>query len=375
MKKVCVRCIYDESIPKISFDAEGVCNYCRQYDAMDQEYPTGPEGMRRLEQITDQIKREGKGKPYDVVIGVSGGCDSSYMMHFAREMGLRPLATHFDNTWNSRIAVENINLVTEKLNIDLFTHVMDNDEYNDLFRSFLMASVPEIDTPSDIGLATTHYMAAEKYKIRYIWEGHSFRTEGISPEGWFYMDAKYIQTIHGQFGKLPMKTFPNLWLHKWLKWIAINKIKKIRPLYFMDYDKEATKKMLHDTYGWQWYGGHHMENRTAYFTNNSYLPSKFGIDLRLCEFSALIRSGQMTRDEALEKIQDPKPFDTAILDEVKTRLGFTDAQYEQIMDLERKTFRDYATYKETFRRLRPLFYVLYKKGYVTKSFYHKFCCS
>ena len=370
---ICKICIYDETIPAISFDAEGVCSYCRQYEQMQAEYPTGAEGRKRLDAMVAEIKKDGAGKPYDVVIGVSGGCDSSYMLHLAkREFGLRPLAVHFDNTWNSMIAVKNIRAMLDRLDIDLYTHVVDNSEICDLMKSFLKASVPELDTPTDLALAATHYMAAEKYGIKYIWEGHSFRTEGISPIGWFYMDAKYVQTIQKTFGSLPIKTLPMMWLRKWFKWMLFDGIKKLRPLYYLDYDKANVKQFLSDEYGWQWYGGHHMENRTAYFVNNYYLPEKFGIDLRCCEFSALVRSGQMSRDEALETIFQPKPFDEEILDEYKKRLKLSDEEFERIMSEKPKSFRDYKTYKETFIRMRPLFYLLYKSNFVTKSFYDKF---
>ncbi len=372
-KQICTRCIYDETIPLITFDSAGVCNYCHQYDRMQIEYPTGEKGRDILDKMVEQMKREGRNKVYDIVIGVSGGCDSSYMLHLAKkEFGLRPLAVHFDNTWNSKTAVENIYNMISKLDIPLYTHVVDNQEFNDIFKSFLKASVPEIDTSSDIALATTHYMAAVKHGVKYIWEGHSFRTEGISPMGWFYMDAKYIETIQKRFGTIPIKTLPNLWLGKWLKWITINRIKKIRPLYYMDYDKENAKKFMSETYGWQWYGGHHMENGTAYFTNNYFLPKKFGIDLRYCEFSALIRSGQMSRQEGIEKINQPKEFDMDLLVEVKKRMDFSDEEFEVIMALPKKTYKDYRTYKRTFERMRPFFWLMYRMNLVSKSFYVKF---
>jgi len=369
---ICSRCIYDDHIPYITFDSEGVCNYCRQVDQLEMEYPTGDQGREILRQLAEKIKHDGRKKKYDVVIGVSGGCDSSYMVHLAKELGLRPLAAHFDNTWNSRTAVENIQNVLKALDVDLFTHVVDNKEYCDLFKSFLKASVPDIDTPSDIGLAATHYLAAAKFGIKYIFEGHSFRSEGISPHGWFYMDAKYIQTVQGKFGSYKIETFPNLWMGQWLKWTIVNRIKKIRPLYYVDYKKEDTKKFLTENLGWKWYGGHHMENRTAYFTNNYYLPVKFDIDLRYSEFSALVRSGQMSREEALEKIKQPKPFDSSILEEVKKRLNFTDEEFEQIMNLSKNTYRDYKTYKQTFERTRWLFWIMYKLDMVPKSFYMKY---
>ncbi len=370
---ICSRCIYDDSIPYITFDENGVCNYCQQHDQLEKEYPTGEEGLGILKDLAEKIKLEHKKKKYDVVVGVSGGCDSSYMLYLTKEiLGLRPLAAHFDNTWNSRIAVENIKNVAEALDIDLFTHVVDSKEYCDIYKSFFKASVPDIDTPADIGLATTHYLACQKYGIKYIFEGHSFRTEGISPHGWFYMDAKYIQSIQKIWGEYKIDTFPNLWMTKWLKWTVIDRIKKIRPIYFIDHNKEQTKKFLSDNYGWQWYGGHHMENRTAYFVNNYWLPKKYKIDLRYSEFSALVRTGQMNRDDALNEIKKPKIFDESILTEIKKRLDFSDNEFENIMNTPNKTYRDYKTYKQRFERMRHFFYLLYKMDLVPKSFYMKY---
>ena len=329
--------------------------------------------MEYLRQLAATIKEEQKNRKYDVVVGVSGGTDSSYMMYLAKEvLGLRVLAAHLDNTWNSKTAVENIRCVTEKLGIDLYTHVVDNEEYNDIFHSFLKASVPDIDTPSDLALATVHYMACRKFGVKYIFEGHSFRTEGISPHGWFYMDAKYIESVQKKFGSKKIVTLPSLWMSSWLKWIVVDKIKKIRPLYYLDYNKEAVKEFLTNTYGWQYYGGHHMENRTAYFTNNYWLPKKFGYDLRYCEFSALVRSGQWTRATALEEIKKEKPFDTNILQEIYKRLGLTETGFAALMALPNKSYRDYKTYKKTFERLRWFFYILVKANLVPLSFYLKY---
>ena len=370
--QICSRCIYDNTIPYIDFDGDGVCNYCRQADQLAVEYPTGAEGERILEEMCDTIKKAGRGKKYDVVIGVSGGTDSSYMCHIAKEMGLRPLAAHYDNTWNSTVAVENIHNVLGPLGIDLFTHVVDNREANDLLRSFMLASTPDIDSPSDLGLATTHYLAARKFGIKYIFEGHSFRNEGIAPQGWTYMDARYIQTVQREFGREKLETFPNLWMSKWLRWSIINGIKKIRPLWWMDNDKEDTKKFLAETYGWQWYGGHHMENRVSYFTNNYYWPVKFDIDLRYCELSAQVRTGHITRARALVEIAKPHSFDPGILDEVKKRLEFSYAEFEAAMALPGKSYRDYRTYRQTFECMKPIFWAMYKLDLVPKSFYLKY---
>ena len=369
--KVCSRCIYDERVPDITFDEIGVCNYCHQQDDLEREYPTGDAGWNKLEEIAAQIKRSGKGKKYDCVIGISGGCDSSFLLHMAKaKLGLRPLAVHFDNTWNSNTAVENIHIMLKKLDIDLWTYVMDNDEWNDIARSMLKASVPEIDSLTDIAITTTPYMAAEKFKIKYILNGHSFRTEGVGPLNWFYFDGKYIDSIQRQFGTRKIEKFPNLWLSKWMKWLLMD-IKRLRPLYYVNYQKEEIKRLLNQEYGWHWYGGHHHENRYCAY-NHYLLRTKFDIDTRYIEFSALIRSGQMTREQGLEEIKKPPVYPGELITEVKKRLNLSDEQYDALMKLPPKSHRDYKTYRQTFRRLRPFFWLMYKMQRVPKSFYLKY---
>jgi N-acetyl sugar amidotransferase len=371
--QICSRCIYDSSVPNISFDAAGVCSYCHQIETMEAEYPTGAEGERRLRQLAEEMKANGKGKKYDAVIGVSGGCDSSYLVHqMVTVYGLRLLAVHFDNTWNSTIATENIHRVTEKLGVDLFTIVVDNKEYDDIYRSFLKSGVKDIDSPTDIGLATTLYKAAEKFGVKYMIEGHSFRTEGIAPLGWVYMDGKYIETIQKRFGTVKLKTFPNLWLKDFLKWMVFGRIKKIRPLYYMDYDKEAAKAMLAETYGWQWYGGHHLENRFTAFVHSYFFPRRWNIDFRIAGYSAYCRNGWMTREEGLQLMREAPHIEPDLVDFVKKRLGYSDAEFEALMNLPRKSYKDYRTYKQTFERMRPFFWLMYKLDLVPKSFYMKF---
>lgn len=371
-KTICTRCIYDSTVPNIFFDDAGVCNYCRQIEELDKEYPTGVDGERRLTQMIEDIKKSGVGKKYDAIIGVSGGCDSSYLVHQMHAAGLRLLAVHFDNTWNSTIATENIHNLLEKLNIDLFTIVVDNKEYDDIYRSFLKAGVKDIECPTDIGLATTLYKAAEKFGIKYMIEGHSFRTEGVAPLGWVYMDGKYIETLQKEFGTYKIKTFPNLWLKDFLRWMIFGQIKKVRPIYFMDYDKEAAKKLLTEKYGWQWYGGHHLENRFTAFYHSFFLPRRWNIDFRIAGYSAYCRNGWISREEALRLMQEPPHIEADLVDFVKKRLGYSEGEFEALMNLPKKTYHDYKTYKRTFERLRPFFWLMYKMELVPKSFYMKY---
>ena len=372
--QICKRCVYDSTIPGITFDENGVCNYCRLHDELEKQYPSGKEGERILLRTFKQIKDNGKGKKYDCVVGISGGCDSSFLLYKMKEYGLRPLAAHFDNTWNSAIACKNMANMLRKLDVDLFTYVVDNKEYNDICRSFLMAGVPDVEIPTDIGLAAVLNMAAEKYKVNYVIEGHSFRTEGISPLGWTYMDGKYIESVQKKYGDLPgLKTFPNMKLFRFLKWMIVSKIKKIRPLWYINHNKEETKKLLSRVLDWEWYGGHHLENRFTAFYHSYYLPQRWGIDKRKNGYSALIRSGQMEREEALALLEKPHYVPPEVIELVKQRLGFSDEEFEEIMNGPKHIFTDFKTYKRTFELMRPFFWLMYRLNYVPHSFYIKYC--
>jgi len=359
-------------MPRITFDVAGVCSYCHAYDQLDAAHPTGEEGERRLQAIAAEIRQAGKGNKFDCVVGVSGGCDSSYVLYQAKRLGLRPLAVHFDNTWNSTTATENIRNVLKALDVELYTYVVDNEEYDDIYRAFLEAGVPDLEAPTDIGLAAVIYKAAAKYGIQYTLEGHSFRTEGVSPLGWLYMDGKYIQSVHRRHGKLPMKTFPNLWLSSFLYWTAVKHIRKIRPLYYLDFHKEEAKSLLTKELGWKWYGGHHLENRFTAFYHSYFIPRRWGADFRVLGYAGLVRCGQMSREEGLARLAEPPYLEPDLLIYVKKRLGYSDSEFERVMTLPKRSYRDYETYRKTFQRLKPLFKVLADRDLVPKTFYLKF---
>lgn len=370
----CARCLCDGDVPAITFDEHGVCNYCAVHDQMDRENPNGDEGKRRLEAQVREIKEAGRGRPFDLIIGVSGGCDSTYMLYKAREYGLRPLAVHFDNTWNSAVATQNIHRTLQKLDIELYTHVVDNGEYDEMLRAFLLAGTPDIDCPTDIGLAGTLFRAAEKFGIRYQWEGHSFRTEGIQPLGYVYMDQKYIASVIAQYGRrrVSFDSYPTLWLGEQLRWMLFNRIQKLRPLYCLDYDKEEAKQLLAKELGWKWYGGHHLENRYTAFLHSWFFPKRYGRDIRVIAESARVRSGQLTRDEGLALLAEPMPVDPQTVELVKRRLALTDADLERILRAPKLTYRDYDTYKPTFEKMRPFYWAMMKMRLVPQSFYIKY---
>ena len=372
--KICSKCIYDERVASISFDSDGVCNYCHQIESLVDEYGTGqPEGDKEFERIIKAIKKAGAGHKYDCIVGVSGGTDSSYMLYLAKKLGLRPLAVHYDNTWNTSIATENIRKVLSALDIDLYTHVVDNKESDDIFKSFFLADVAEIEAATDLALAEVMYRAAWKYKVKYVFEGHSFTTEGITPIGRNYFDGKYIQSIHKKFGQLPMKTYPLMTLSRFLFWILFAKIKKIRPFWYIAYNKEEARAFLEKEYKWQYYGGHHLENRMTAFYQSIYAPQKFNTDFRNNTLSALVRNGKISRENAWAEYNTQPVIEDDLLDYFKKRLNLTDDEYNRVMNRGAKSWYEYPTYKKIFELLEPLFKVLAKSNLVPMSFYLKYC--
>lgn len=372
--QVCSRCIYDERVNAITFDADGVCNYCHQIDSLKKEYGTGTEiGKNKLSKIVEQVKKDGKKKVYDCVIGVSGGTDSSYMLFLAKQWGLRPLAVHYDNTWNSAIATENIRKMLTALDIDLYTHVTDNKEADDIFKSFFLAGVAEIEASTDLALAETMYRAAAKYGVKYVFEGHSFVTEGITPVGRNYFDGKYIKTIHGMFGKKKMISYPLMSFSRFLYWTTVRKIKKIRPFWYIDYTKEEAKIFLQKKYDWQYYGGHHLENRMTAFFHGIYAPQKFDTDYRNNTLSALARQGIITREEAWKEYNTTPKIEPDLLVYFLKRMNMTEQEYRLKMAQPPKFWHEFKTYKKRFELLRPIFRVLAKANLVPMSFYLKYC--
>ena len=371
---ICSRCIYDSNVPNISFDNEGVCNYCHQVETLVDQYSTGkPEGERVLAEIIEQIKKAGEGKKYDCVIGVSGGTDSSYLLLKSIEWGLRPLAVHYDNTWNSAIATENIFKVTAKLGIDLKTYVIDNKESDDIFRSFFVAGVPEFDASTDIAFVQVIRSIAAQFGIKYIFEGHSFIAEGVSPQGKNYFDGKYIQSIHKKYGKLKMKTYPNMTFFQFIKWAVFYRQKFIRPLWYINYSKPEARSILIELTGWTYYGGHHLENRATSFAHTVYHPQKFEIDNRNWSLAAEVRAGILDRDDAIKTYYSPIEVDPDLVPYVKKRLNLSDEEFDKVMNGENRSFRDFKTYKKRFERWRPIFKILADNNLVPRSFYIKYC--
>jgi N-acetyl sugar amidotransferase len=369
MKKICSRGVWDETVPGITFDENGVSNYAKLFDRLVEAYPRGEEGNKLWMNIVDDIKKAGKNNRYDCIIGVSGGTDSSYLLHLAREYGLKPLAVNLDNGWNSDIAVKNIKKMTNKLGIDLETYVIDYEEIKDLLRSYILAGIPWIDLPTDLAIKAVLYKIAARENIKFVIRGNDFRSEGTQPNEWTYGDGRQLNYIHRKFGKVKLKTFPNYTITSLVYFGIIKQIKSIYPFYYLDYNKTQTQKFLIDKYGWEYYGGHHYENQFTKFAISYWLFEKFGIDKRIITLSAQTLSGEITRDEAVNILQVP-PFDKNTIEQtlefVLKKLDLSRAEFESILSSPNKSYHDYPSYSFIFNNMSRLY-----KHFLKYIFIHK----
>jgi N-acetyl sugar amidotransferase len=358
--RTCVRCIMDTTDPEIVFDEHGMCNHCTQYIATAKVLLKRDErGQRELAQIVEQMKAEGRGKAYDCVLGVSGGVDSTYAAYVLKQMGVRPLAVHMDNGWNAELAVHNIERTLKTLGVDLHTDVLDWEEFKDLQVSFLRASVPDGEIPTDHAIGAVLYRAAATHGVRHVVHGANVVTEGILPIRWTYGpgDWRYIRSVHARFGRVKLRTFPHYGYTSLYYYVGVRRMRQIRLLDFVPYVKEDAKALLERELGWRDYGGKHHESIYTRFFQGYILPKKFGIDKRKAHLSTLICSGQVTREQALEEMQtEPYPADLQAQDReyVVKKLGLTQAEFDAIMALPVKVFRDYPNSVVRHRRLLAL---------------------
>jgi N-acetyl sugar amidotransferase len=325
--------------PNITFDENGVCNYYYEYFEKEKKHvKKGKEGEKYFQNIIKLIKKDGKNKPYDCILGLSGGVDSSYMAYLAKKVGLRPLVVHFDNGWNSELAVKNIENIISKLDFDLHTLVVDWEEFKDLQRAYLLASVIDIEVITDHAIRATLFKLAANHKINYFLSGYNVVTEAILPSAWVYnkSDAVNIIDIHKHFGKVPLKTFPLLTPFKKRYYTVGLKIKSVPLLNYVDYNKEKVKEILKKELDWKDYGGKHYESVFTRFYQGYILPEKFKVDKRKAHLSTLICSGQITKEEALEDLRKPI-YDEALLKQdfefVLKKLDFTKEAFDKIMQI------------------------------------------
>lgn len=369
---ICSRSVLDTTIPGITFDENGVCQFCKIYDELDKLFPLDTGKEERLNTLIEKIKKAGKNKKYDCIIGVSGGTDSTYTLYRAVQLGLRPLAVHFDNGWDSKIAVRNIKNACEKLKTDLYTYVVDWEEFKDIQISFLKASVSDAEIPTDIGIISTLIKTAAREGVKYILEGHSFRTEFVMPIGWTYMDGKYIKSVHKKFGTKPMKTFPNFTIADTIRYNILQGIKIIQFPDYCDFDKEKARPLLEKEVNWEYYGGHHHESTYTKFFQSYYLPVKFKIDKRKTELSAMILSGHLSREAALKELETPYSFDKETVEYTRNKLGLSKEEFDNILKSPPKFFTDYSTYYPFIRTMKFPVKIAVKLGILPQLVYYKF---
>ncbi len=355
--QICTNCVMDTTDSKISFDEKGVCDHCNDfYKNVKPKWHTDERGKAELKAIVTKIKESGKGKDFDCLLGISGGVDSSYMLHVTvKDFGLRPLVFHVDGGWNSELAVNNIEVMIDKLGLDLYTEVIDWEEMRDFQLAFIKSGVPHIDIPQDHAFIATLYNFADKYNIKYILNGGNISTECVrNPMEWLYYgtDMAQIRDIHRRFGTIPLKNYPlsPILKHKfYLRYIK--GIKVVKPLNYFPYVKKEAVKLLSETYGWKEYPQKHFESRFTKFYEGYWLPVKFGYDTRKVQYSSLILTGQMSRDEALEKLKVPAYDTDTIADEFKyiaTKLNITEDELRSYMEAPNKTYKDYRNQESLF---------------------------
>lgn len=371
--KTCSRCLMDTTVNGITFDEKGECTFCKIHDDLEKKYPLNDNSRQKLNTIISKIKNDGKNKKYDCIVGISGGRDSSYTLYTAVKHGLKPLAVHFDNGWNSENAVRNIENLCKKLNVDLYTHVANWEEFKDLQRSFLKASVPDAEVPTDWVIFSVLFEQASKHNIKYIIHGHSFRTEGTTPLTWTYMDGKYVNSIQHKFGQTKLKSFPIMSLSKYLYYTFFKGIKQIRMLYYLPYDEKKILQMLTDEVGWINYGGKHHESMYTGFFQSYILTRKFNIDKRKLHYSALMRSGQISKEQAQEIIKkDPYTGGLETLNYCLKKLEYSEQEFNEIMNLPIKSFMDYGSYYNTIKRLEKPIKWATNLGLIPETVYRKY---
>ena len=368
---ICLRCVMDSTVPDIRFYPDGRCSLCRHYDeVLVHDLHNNEDGERRLERQLQEIRDRGVGRPYDCIIGVSGGVDSSYVAWLCKvRYGLRPLAVHVDNGWNTELAVANVERLVKALDIDLITQVLDWREFRDIQISFLKSGISNIEIPTDHAIWATLLQTASRTNTEYVIAGNNVATESIMPSSWLYgsKDSRLIKSIHRSYGKLPMRSYPTLSTFDYVRYLLIQGIRWIPILNYQTYVKKDAKDVLIRELGWRDYGGKHHESVFTRFFHADFLPTKFGYDLRKSYLSAEICSGQITREEALESLAVPPATAESIRvdrEYVIKKLGLSGSEFDSIMAQAPRSHEDYRNSE----RLWTVFGELVKRarGHVTR---------
>ncbi|MBP8274261.1 MAG: N-acetyl sugar amidotransferase [Acidobacteria bacterium] len=350
--QICSHCIMDTSDSNITFDSRGWCDYCNNYyNNILPNWHTDARGEAEIMRQVEQVRREGKGKDHDCILGISGGVDSSYLALLAKEkFGLRPLVFHVDAGWNSQQAVNNIEKVVDGLGLDLHTEVIDWLEMKDLQLAFFKSGVPHLDTPQDHCFFAALYNFGAKHGFKYILNGGNYSTECVrEPLEWHYhaSDLRQLRDIHSKFGTRPLKTYPQADILKYkIYYRYVKGLQVLRPLNYVPYFKEECMQLLVDRLGWQRYAHKHYESRFTRFYEGYWLPTRFGFDKRRAHFSSLVLTKQMTREEAIEKISKPAYDEATVAQDfeyVATKLDISVDELQALMRAPKKSFRDYKS--------------------------------
>ena len=363
----CARCVMDTTDLEITFDSKGHCCHCAEFlDKRAKHNYQGKESDESFDQMIVEVKAEGKGKEYDCVIGVSGGADSCYLAYILRERGLRPLAVHLDNGWNSEKAVLNLKNITGKLGIDYESYVLDWEEFKDIQLAFLKASIPEAETPTDIAIPAALHNVAGRHGIKFIMSGGNLATEGILPKSWHYdvRDLKYFNHIQKTFGTRRLRNFPTFGYKKEIFYKLIKGIRMLYPLNFVPFVKEDAVELLSQKFGWKPYGGKHHESRYTKFIQSYYLYQKFGIDYRRATFSTQICAGGISRESAVDQLKC-SPYDPGKIEDDKLyiakKLGISKDELNTIIHLQPKWYWDYPNDDKKLEFIYDVYRTLFKK--------------
>lgn len=345
--------------PDISFDENGVCNYYHEYKNAEKDVFIGKVGEEKLHQLVLEIKSKGNGKKYDCIIGLSGGVDSTYVAYLVKNLGLRPLAVHLDNGWNSELAVKNIENIISKLNIDLYTLVVNWQEFKDIQLSYIKASVVDIEVVSDHAILATMYQLAKQHSIGYIISGSNIVTEHVMPPSWIYkkMDFANLEDIHNQYGRVKIKTYPFVNFSRFIYYSVALRLTPVSILNYVPYNKKEIKQLIMKKLDWRDYGGKHYESIFTKFYQAYILPEKFKIDKRKSHLSTLICSGQLSKSEALQELELPlyNPEDLRRDREYALKkLGLSEQEFDSIMKASPRSHNDFksdATLKQKYMKL------------------------
>lgn len=370
---VCTRCLMNNSVPGVYFDAEGLCNHCRIHDHLEALFPLGKAGEAILQKMAGRIRKRGRRKRYDCVVGLSGGRDTSYCLYYVKEvLGLRPLAVHFDNGWTSETARNNMQHLCDKLEVDLRMVTMDWDDSRELTNATIRAGVPYIDLTNDVGIAFALYDTAAKEGVRYIILSHSFREEGIAPLLWNYMDARFTRAVVRRFARKTIRHFRNADIHHFLYWIFVKKIKVVNITNYYDDLGMRVENMLSEKFGWEEPGDHHMDNE-LFTLIYYYALKKFNIDWRVVETSAKVRSGTLSRKEG-EAILASKPSfdDDDLARSCLAKQEMSEEEFDAILQGPNKFFTDYPNYYNWIKPFKFFFKLLCRLHILPAHAYEKY---